>query len=163
MAYVRYFEKRNTHFLIFYLSIPLRRHTYINFSYFSDDVYTGDPFPIPNNTIVVLNPDTGAVSEEWANDLFYMPHMLTVDWQDKVWVTDVGLHQVFKFDPLVSKTKPVLTLGTEVRMGEKCHAHVNEECYFKRLYGTNLRDIKFCPSCLYNLKNFPSSTDLHKT
>ena len=81
-------------------------------------MYTGDPFPIPNNTIVVLDPDTGAVSEEWANDLFYMPHMLTVDWQGKVWVTDVGLHQVFKFDPLVSKTKPVLTLGTEVRCFE---------------------------------------------
>ena len=62
----------------------------------------------------MLDAATGAVTDAWANDMFYMPHMLTVNNQGKVWVTDVGLHQVFKFDPQVSKTKPVLTLGTEV-------------------------------------------------
>jgi peptidylamidoglycolate lyase len=28
-----------------------------------------------------------------------MPHGLTIDAEDNLWLTDVGLHQVFKFDP----------------------------------------------------------------
>lgn len=44
-----------------------------------------------------------------------MPHGLTIDDQDNLWVTDVALHQVFKFPPLVnlndSSIKPLLTLG----------------------------------------------------
>ena len=31
--------------------------------------------------------------------MFVMPHGLTVDQDDNVWLTDVGLHQVFKFSP----------------------------------------------------------------
>lgn len=47
-----------------------------------------------------------------------MPHGLTVDHENNIWVTDVALHQVFKFLPLdlnsntSSLGKPVLTLGT---------------------------------------------------
>jgi hypothetical protein len=33
----------------------------------------------------------------WGANLFIMPHGLTVDKDNNVWVTDVGLHQVFKF------------------------------------------------------------------
>lgn len=42
---------------------------------------------------------------------FYMPHGLYVDFEGKVWVTDVGLHQVMKFD-LDNMDKPELTLGS---------------------------------------------------
>ncbi len=28
-----------------------------------------------------------------------MPHMVTVDSENNVWITDVALHQVFKFGP----------------------------------------------------------------
>ena len=41
---------------------------------------------------------------------FYMPHGLTVDSHGKVWITDVGLHQVLKFD-LKSMDEPELVLG----------------------------------------------------
>lgn len=44
-----------------------------------------------------------------------MPHGLTVDHEDNLWLTDVALHQVFKFPPLVTLsgnvTKPLLILG----------------------------------------------------
>ena len=35
---------------------------------------------------------------------FYLPHGLTVDHEDCLWVTDVGAHQVFKLTPLKEKT-----------------------------------------------------------
>lgn len=41
-----------------------------------------------------------------------MPHGLTIDHEDNAWVTDVALHQVFKFGPHGSNDKPLLTLGT---------------------------------------------------
>lgn len=43
-----------------------------------------------------------------------MPHGLTVDHMNNIWVTDVALHQVFKFPPLagnVELSKPLLVLG----------------------------------------------------
>ena len=40
-----------------------------------------------------------------------MPHGLTVDHNNNIWLTDVGLHQVFKFN-LQNSQEPLLTLGT---------------------------------------------------
>lgn len=40
-----------------------------------------------------------------------MPHGLTIDHDDNVWVTDVALHQVMKFAPKGSSEGPLLTLG----------------------------------------------------
>lgn len=45
-------------------------------------------------------------------DSFYMPHGLTLDKDDNIWVTDVGLHQVFKFPAGYKDGQPLLTLGT---------------------------------------------------
>ena len=41
---------------------------------------------------------------------FYLPHGLTIDSNNNVWLTDVALHQVFKFPP-GGGNKPLLTLG----------------------------------------------------
>lgn len=46
-----------------------------------------------------------------------MPHGLTVDKQSNVWVTDVALHQVFKFPPNGGSGQPVLALGTRFEPG----------------------------------------------
>lgn len=46
-----------------------------------------------------------------------MPHGLLVDHEDNVWVTDVALHQVFKFGPRGSNDKPLMTLGTAFQPG----------------------------------------------
>lgn len=59
-----------------------------------------DPFPkefIDKNTILELDEETGIIIKEWGANLFIMPHGLTVDKEDNIWVTDVGLHQILKF------------------------------------------------------------------
>ena len=59
------------------------------------------PFPdstISNNTILELENETGKILNSWGAHLFIMPHGLTVDNQDNIWVTDVALHQIFKLD-----------------------------------------------------------------
>jgi peptidylamidoglycolate lyase len=60
-----------------------------------------EPFPdslISNNTILELDNETGKIINAWGANYFIMPHGLTADKENNVWVTDVGLHQVFKFD-----------------------------------------------------------------
>ena len=53
---------------------------------------------IPETTILELESDTGKVINEWGSNLFIMPHSLTVDKDNNIWVTDVGLQQVLKFN-----------------------------------------------------------------
>ena len=53
--------------------------------------------PIQSKTILVINKDNGKLINSWGDNLFIMPHGLKVDNENNIWVTDVGLHQVFKF------------------------------------------------------------------
>lgn len=46
-----------------------------------------------------------------------MPHGLTIDHEDNVWITDVALHQVFKFGPRGSNDTPLMKLGTAFTPG----------------------------------------------
>lgn len=58
-----------------------------------------DPFPtdrIARPTVAVFDGATGVLLDQWGEDLFVLPHSLTVDHEDNVWVTDVALHQVLK-------------------------------------------------------------------
>lgn len=64
--------------------------------------------PIPAPTIAEFNIATGKLVGEWGAGLFAMPHGLSVDSQDNVWLTDVALHQVFKFS---RDGKLLMTLG----------------------------------------------------
>lgn len=76
-----------------------------------------NPFPtdpIAKPTISVIDGDTGKLLETWGEDLFIMPHGLTIDREDNVWLTDVALHQVFKFTP---DGKLLLTLGEREKPG----------------------------------------------
>ncbi len=63
---------------------------------------------IQSETILKLDTKSGSLLDAWGANLFIMPHGLAVDDKDNIWVTDVGLHQVFKFD---SKGKLLLKLG----------------------------------------------------
>lgn len=59
-----------------------------------------EPMPedkIEENTILVIDKQTGEVLKSWGADLFIMPHGLEVDKDNNIWITDVALHQVFKF------------------------------------------------------------------
>lgn len=52
---------------------------------------------IRSNTILIIENKSGGILNSWGDSLFIMPHGLTVDRDNNVWVTDVGLHQIFKF------------------------------------------------------------------
>lgn len=53
--------------------------------------------PIQSKTILIINKENGKLINSWGDNLFIMPHGLKVDNENNIWVTDVGLHQVFKF------------------------------------------------------------------
>lgn len=58
------------------------------------------PFPdstISLPTILELDNASGKILNSWGTNYFIMPHGLTVDKNNNIWVTDVGLHQVLKF------------------------------------------------------------------
>lgn len=52
---------------------------------------------ISSKTILMLDRESGEILNSWGDNLFIMPHGLTVDMNNNIWVTDVGLNQVFKF------------------------------------------------------------------
>lgn len=59
---------------------------------------TFDPAVIPVPTVLVVDGERGELLAAWGENQFVMPHGLTVDDEGYIWLTDVGLHQVFKFD-----------------------------------------------------------------
>ncbi len=65
-----------------------------------------DPIALP--TVTVFDGRTGHVLQEWGENRFAMPHGLSVDRGDNVWLTDVALQQIFKFS---HDGKLLLTLG----------------------------------------------------
>ena len=71
-------------------------------------------FPIDQHTILVLDTATGKVLHSWGAGIFIMPHGLTIDRNDHVWVTDVGLHQVFKFS---ANGELMMSLGEKGKPG----------------------------------------------
>jgi len=76
---------------------------------------------ISSKTIIVLDSQTGSIINSWGDNLFIMPHGLTVDKDDNIWVTDVGLQQVFKF---THEGKLLMKLGEERVVGNDA-AHFN--------------------------------------
>ena len=70
-----------------------------------------EPFPtepIAAPTIWAFDGKTGRFLKSWGAGMFVMPHGLTVDRDDNVWLTDVGRQQVFKF---AADGRLLLTLG----------------------------------------------------
>jgi peptidylamidoglycolate lyase len=83
-----------------------------------------EPFPdtlISVNTILMLDRESGKILKSWGADLFIMPHGLTVDKDNNVWVTDVDLQKVFKFS---HDGKLLMELG-ETRISGSDSIHFN--------------------------------------
>lgn len=70
---------------------------------------------IKNHTVLTLDPNTGEVLGKWGADLFLLPHGLTIDKHDNIWLTDVALHQGFKFKP--GEISPSLVFGEKLIPG----------------------------------------------
>lgn len=70
-----------------------------------------NPFPtdpLPGPTVTVIDGKTGEQVAEWGENEFIIPHGLTLDQNDNVWLTDVARQQVFKYS---HDGKLLLTLG----------------------------------------------------
>jgi len=72
--------------------------------------------PISVDTVLTLDKKTGKIIKSWGKNKFYLPHGLTIDQEGNLWITDVALHQVFKFAP--NSNEPLLTLGEKFKPGE---------------------------------------------
>lgn len=72
--------------------------------------------PIKENTVITFDHKTGQIVEEWGKNLFYMPHGLSIT-EDHYYLTDVAMHQVFRFDKLNSDKIPSLVLGEKFKPG----------------------------------------------
>ena len=103
---------------------------------------------ISSKTIFTIDRQTGKILNSWGANLFIMPHGLTVDKQNNIWVTDVALQQVFKFS---HEGKLLLTLGVAKTEGnDSTHFTLptdvavtkNGSCYVSDGYG-NSRIVKF--------------------
>jgi peptidylamidoglycolate lyase len=116
-----------------------------------------DPMPdffISANTILQLDRHSGEIIGDWGAHLFILPHGLKVDINDNIWVTDVGLHQVFKFN---HQGGLIMKLG-EAGVAGNDPAHFNMPTdiaivedgsfYVSDGYG-NSRIIKFSPAGEY--------------
>jgi peptidylamidoglycolate lyase len=76
---------------------------------------------IKEKTILLIDKESGKILNSWGGNLFIMPHGLTVDKNNNIWVTDVGLHQVFKFN---HDGKLLLKLG-EAKISGNDKTHFN--------------------------------------
>ncbi len=63
---------------------------------FNPDWTLADRKVIEEDTILVLDPDTGDVISGSGKNMFYVPHGLTLDGEGNTYVTDTGLHQVMR-------------------------------------------------------------------
>lgn len=78
--------------------------------------------PIKVDTIVTLDAKTGKPLSSIGANVFYLPHGMTIDRHGNIFVTDVALHQVFKFKR--SASYPDITIGSRFQPG----ASVNHLC-----------------------------------
>jgi len=109
---------------------------------------------IKSKTILMLERISGKILNRWGDNIFIMPHGLTVDANNNIWVTDVGLHQVFKF---THEGKLLMKLG-EAKVPGNDMLHFNQPTdiavstdgsfYVSDGYG-NGRIIKFSPTGKY--------------
>jgi peptidylamidoglycolate lyase len=73
-------------------------------------------------TVLEFDPDTGKLLNAWGANTFLVPHGLTVDRDNNVWTTDVGLQQIFKFS---HDGRLLLSVGT-ARQGGWDATHFNQ-------------------------------------
>ncbi len=109
---------------------------------------------ITDNTVVILDKENGKILQSWGANLFIMPHGLRVDKENNIWVTDVGLNQVFKF----THDGKLLMKSGEAKVARNDKEHFNQPTdvavekdgsfYVSDGYG-NSRIIKFSPSGKY--------------
>ncbi|XP_045113956.1 peptidyl-glycine alpha-amidating monooxygenase B-like isoform X3 [Portunus trituberculatus] len=87
-------------------------------STFKGNILRDTSKPIKSPTLLHLRKDTGHIIDKWGENFFFVPHGLTLDKNNNIWVTDVGMHQVFKFPAGYGNGQPLLSLGTRFEPGD---------------------------------------------
>jgi peptidylamidoglycolate lyase len=72
--------------------------------------------------ILEFDGDSGTLINSWGAGMFLVPHGITIDADNNLWLTDVGLQQVFKFS---HDGRLLLTLG-QARVGGWDATHFNQ-------------------------------------
>jgi peptidylamidoglycolate lyase len=78
--------------------------------------------PLKEAAVLVFAADTGRLVRSWGANRFLVPHGITVDHDNNVFLTDVGQHQVFKFS---HDGRLVFAIG-EPRVGKWDATHFNQ-------------------------------------
>lgn len=103
------------------VDVDSRGHVYV--FHRSGRGWSEDPaLPLISKTTIEVFDANGRHVRSWGANQFVMPHGLTIDSQNNVWLTDVALHQVFKFAP---DGKRLLVLG-EARVPGADRTHFNK-------------------------------------
>ena len=77
---------------------------------------------LTDSTVLEIDANTGKLISSWGANMFLVPHGITIDRQNNIFLTDVALQQVFKF---THDGKPLFALG-EPRVGAWDATHFNE-------------------------------------
>lgn len=78
--------------------------------------------PIMQETVVTIDPNEKKIIRAWGRSTFFMPHGLSLDQSGNyLWLTDVALHQVFKYP--INGSKELISLGVAFTPG-------NDETHF---------------------------------
>ncbi|KAA3675781.1 uncharacterized protein DEA37_0013303, partial [Paragonimus westermani] len=80
-----------------------------------NEVFHGQSEP-PINVGVLAKLNDSELEASYLKDQFYLPHGLTRDHEGNVWITDVAMHQVYKYGPTLDD-KPLLILGEKFKPG----------------------------------------------
>jgi len=72
--------------------------------------------------VLEIDAESGRLIRAWGANTFLVPHGITIDAANNIFLTDVGLHQVFKFS---HDGQLILTVG-EARVGKWDATHFNQ-------------------------------------
>ena len=78
--------------------------------------------PLEGPAVLEIDGDTGRLIRSWGANRFLVPHGITIDRDNNVFLTDVGLHQVFKF----SHDGTLVFAVGEPRVGKWDATHFNQ-------------------------------------
>jgi peptidylamidoglycolate lyase len=78
--------------------------------------------PLKDDAVLEIDAETGKLIRSWGANRFLVPHGITIDAANNVFLTDVGLHQVFKF----SHDGALIFAVGEPRVGKWDATHFNQ-------------------------------------
>jgi peptidylamidoglycolate lyase len=140
--------------------VAVDSHNHVFVFHRSDRTWV-QPFPkekIKGHTIAVFNGGTGELIKTFGEDKFIMPHGLSVDPQDNVWVTDVGSQQIHKLSH--EDGAVLLSIGEPgVQGDDQNHFALPSDVSFSKDGGiyvsdgyVNTRVVKYSPSGKYEFE-----------